>query len=60
LDADPRPIFVLQNEQRQRRRDEAAAGKTWPLKHFVYMENDPTCEFHFRQSAHATDVLICG
>jgi len=33
-----------QNDQRQRRRDEAAASKTWELKHFRYIENDPVCE----------------
>ena len=32
-----------QNEQRQRRRDETAAGTTWQLKHFVYQDDDPLC-----------------
>ncbi|GLB44634.1 putative OSBP family protein [Lyophyllum shimeji] len=34
----------IENEQRQRRRDEAAAGTTWPLKHFTHAENDPVYE----------------
>ena len=33
-----------QNEQRQRRRDEAAAGTTWALKHFEHIDDDPTCK----------------
>lgn len=33
----------FQNEQRQRRRDEAAAGTTWGLKHFEHIDEDPTC-----------------
>ncbi|THV02659.1 Oxysterol-binding protein [Dendrothele bispora CBS 962.96] len=31
----------IENEQRQRRRDEAAAGTTWQLKHFTHIESDP-------------------
>ncbi|KAH0833979.1 hypothetical protein J3R83DRAFT_11197 [Lanmaoa asiatica] len=34
----------IENEQRQRRRDEAAAGTTWALKHFEHIDNDPTYE----------------
>ncbi|KAF5375418.1 hypothetical protein D9615_008011 [Tricholomella constricta] len=34
----------IENDQRQRRRDEAAAGSTWPLKHFVPEESDPVYE----------------
>jgi len=30
----------IENEQRQRRRDEAAAGTTWELKHFVHHDDD--------------------
>jgi hypothetical protein len=36
--------FKNQNDQRQRRRDEQAAGTTWPLKHFDHEENDPVCK----------------
>ena len=36
----------LQNEQRQRRRDEAAAGTKWELKHFKHVDNCPTCTKH--------------
>ena len=34
----------LQNEQRQRRKDEAAAGTPWKLKYFDHVESDPDCE----------------
>jgi len=34
----------IENEQRQMRKDEQAAGKTWPLKHFRYEENDALCK----------------
>ncbi|KAG6890200.1 hypothetical protein C0995_010211 [Termitomyces sp. Mi166 len=34
----------IENDQRQRRRDEAAAGTTWQLKHFKRVENDPIYE----------------
>jgi len=34
----------IENEQRQRRRDEAAAGTTWALKHFKHIDNDATYE----------------
>jgi hypothetical protein len=34
----------IENEQRQRRKDEAAAGTPWQLKHFVHVDNDPDCE----------------
>ncbi|KAI0063340.1 Oxysterol-binding protein [Artomyces pyxidatus] len=34
----------IENEQRQRRRDEAAEGTTWKLKHFVHEDSDPTYE----------------
>jgi len=39
--------FVKQNEQRQRRRDEVAAGTTWELKHFVHQDGDPLCRSFF-------------
>jgi len=32
----------IENDQRQRRKDEAAAGTKWPLKHFLHVESDPT------------------
>jgi hypothetical protein len=35
----------IENEQRQRRKDELAAGTPWELKHFVHVESDPDCEF---------------
>jgi hypothetical protein len=31
----------IENDQRQKRRDEVAAGTTWPLKHFVHVDTDP-------------------
>ncbi|KAH7909302.1 hypothetical protein BJ138DRAFT_238749 [Hygrophoropsis aurantiaca] len=34
----------IENEQRQRRKDEAAAGTTWQLKHFVHIDSDPVYE----------------
>lgn len=34
----------IENEQRQRRRDEAAKGEKWQLKHFVKVESDPECK----------------
>lgn len=34
----------IENEQRQRRRDEQAAGTQWELKHFEYLESDPVYE----------------
>ncbi|PFH50370.1 hypothetical protein AMATHDRAFT_4022 [Amanita thiersii Skay4041] len=34
----------IENEQRQRRKDEAAAGTTWQLKHFSTVESDPIYE----------------
>jgi len=34
----------IENEQRQRRRDEQAAGTTWQLKHFKHLESDPLYE----------------
>lgn len=37
----------IENEQRQRRRDEASAGTPWELKHFVRVESDPDCELYF-------------
>lgn len=34
----------IENEQRQRRRDESASGTTWELKHFKHIEYDPVYE----------------
>ncbi|THG97110.1 hypothetical protein EW026_g4836 [Hermanssonia centrifuga] len=34
----------IENEQRQRRKDELAAGTKWELKHFEHIESDPTYE----------------
>ncbi|KIJ41967.1 hypothetical protein M422DRAFT_254988 [Sphaerobolus stellatus SS14] len=34
----------IENEQRQRRKDELAAGAPWQLKHFVHASNDPDYE----------------
>jgi len=34
----------IENEQRQRRKDELAAGTTWQLKHFIHEASDPTYE----------------
>lgn len=34
----------IENEQRQRRRDEAAASTTWQLKHFVHHDEHPLYE----------------
>jgi hypothetical protein len=35
----------IENEQRQRRRDEVAAGTKWELKHFKHEDSDPLCKF---------------
>ncbi|KAH9856354.1 Oxysterol-binding protein [Lenzites betulinus] len=34
----------IENDQRQRRRDEQAAGTRWPLKHFEHIDSDPVYE----------------
>jgi hypothetical protein len=34
----------IENDQRQRRRDEVAAGTTWPMKHFTPLDCDPVYE----------------
>ncbi|KAI0030844.1 Oxysterol-binding protein [Vararia minispora EC-137] len=34
----------IENEQRQRRRDEQAAGTRWELRHFRHLDNDPVYE----------------
>ena len=40
-------VLTKKNEQRQRRRDEAAEGTTWELKHFVHQDDDPLCRSFF-------------
>ena len=37
----------IENEQRQRRRDELAEGNKWEWRHFDRVESDPVCEFSF-------------
>ena len=37
----------VENEQRQRRRDELAEGAKWEWRHFDRVESDPVCEFFF-------------
>ncbi|EPQ56070.1 hypothetical protein GLOTRDRAFT_41536, partial [Gloeophyllum trabeum ATCC 11539] len=44
FDAASKEKSKIENEQRQRRRDEAAAGTKWQLKHFVHIDSDPTYE----------------
>jgi oxysterol-binding protein-related protein 9/10/11 len=39
-----RVLKKQQNEQRSRRRDEAEAGTSWQLKHFVHQDDDPLCK----------------
>ncbi|KAI0077652.1 Oxysterol-binding protein [Panus rudis PR-1116 ss-1] len=34
----------IENEQRQRRKDEQAAGTKWELRHFEHVDNDPLYE----------------
>ncbi|KAJ3857429.1 hypothetical protein EV368DRAFT_71021 [Lentinula lateritia] len=34
----------IENDQRQRRKDEIAVGTKWPLKHFDHVDADPTYE----------------
>jgi hypothetical protein len=43
-DSDSDSVLGLQNEQRQRRKIEAADGTPWQLKYFVHVESDPDCE----------------
>ncbi|KAF8182908.1 hypothetical protein BJ912DRAFT_977096 [Pholiota molesta] len=40
----------IENEQRQRRKDEAAEGTSWKLKHFVNLESDPIYEKYARSA----------
>jgi hypothetical protein len=34
----------IENEQRQKRKEEQSAGTKWELKHFEHKENDPVCK----------------
>ncbi|KAI0944507.1 hypothetical protein AcW1_002195 [Taiwanofungus camphoratus] len=43
-DAASREKSKIENEQRQRRKDEQAAGTVWPLKHFDHIDADPIYE----------------
>ena len=44
FDAASREKSKIENEQRQRRRDETAAGTKWELKHFKHIDSDPLCK----------------
>ncbi|KAF8596933.1 Oxysterol-binding protein [Ceratobasidium sp. AG-I] len=51
----------IENEQRQRRKDEAAAGTPWELKHFVHVESNPDYEVvakHFTGAPEKEDVYV--
>lgn len=51
----------IENEQRQRRKDEASAGTPWELKHFVYVESDPDYAAvgkHFTGAPATEDVYV--
>jgi len=42
----------IENDQRQKRKDEVAEGTTWQLKHFVKQESDPA----YKRLASGTDI----
>lgn len=44
--------LASQNEQRQRRKDEIAAGTTWQLKHFIHEASDPACKLRLNSVSH--------
>ncbi|KAI0729684.1 hypothetical protein C8Q72DRAFT_827296 [Fomitopsis betulina] len=44
FDAASKEKSKIENEQRQRRKDEAAAGTSWQLKHFDHIDSDPIYE----------------
>ncbi|THH18219.1 hypothetical protein EW146_g2718 [Bondarzewia mesenterica] len=51
----------IENEQRQRRRDEVAAATSWQLRHFKHHESDPVYESLgrlFRANPSVEDVYI--
>ena len=43
FEAASREKTKIENEQRQRRRDETAQGSKWELKHFRHVDSDPIC-----------------
>lgn len=46
----------IENDQRQRRKDEAAAGTKWELKHFKHEDSDPLCKpSPFHLNVYCTD-----
>lgn len=45
----------IENEQRQRRKDEAAAGTEWKLVYFDYVESDPTYRALAKNIKHIPD-----
>ncbi|GJE99147.1 oxysterol-binding protein [Phanerochaete sordida] len=44
FEAASREKSKIENEQRQRRKDELAAGSKWELKHFEHIDSDPIYE----------------
>ena len=48
----------VENEQRQRRKGEAAKGEKWQLKHFVRVESDPDCKCLFLYPSLCVLLLI--
>ncbi|KIY62134.1 Oxysterol-binding protein [Cylindrobasidium torrendii FP15055 ss-10] len=44
FDAASREKTKIENDQRQRRKDEQAAGTKWELKHFKHVDSDPVYE----------------
>lgn len=53
----------IENEQRQRRKDEQAAGTTWPLWHFEHVDSDPTfqtlvAKMHDKSQPQTEDAYI--
>jgi hypothetical protein len=53
--------FLIQNDQRQKRKDEAAAGKSHELQYFVHLDDDKECElpsFSHQICTAVTDPLL--
>jgi hypothetical protein len=50
----------IEVEQRERRKTEAAEGKTWQLKHFKYQEADPECEHTIKHHSPGLTPRTCG
>lgn len=44
-------MYFFQNAERQKRKDEAAAGTPWEIRHFEHIESDPDCESSIRPNA---------